>query len=565
MATLTGFLVPPPSGQEDLDWLQITISFDRYADDVYPLHDLDGSLGAGSGSLTDGSRTMPAAPHPGWSAGSFGDLDWYNRIHVVPPRIDLGNMIGSQIRSAEVFNAYFSSKLLTAIVPTGAAGIVLTPPDPAPTTYGALESRIHSVQVSLSGPAQIDASYAFSFPSESPKLRITGQRVVAFAVSGPDWSQPLVERLIWLTDVIEARDGTEQRISLRKIPRREIDYHVVASGREARATEALLWGWQGRIYALPMWQDIQRLTAAVSVGATSITVDTTDREYAVGSLVILMAADGTNEVIEISGVSSGSLSLATPAQQSWLVGTPIMPARLARLASAIDTTRHSADVLEADFKWRIEPLEPVMGTAAASPTQYRGNDVLLRQPNWIGGLDQQLTRQLDEIDGDTGPRAIVDRPGRPTQIRSYSWLLKTRAEIRQQKDWLARRNGRQRPVWVPTWTTDMVLAVQASAVDTTLIIEDVGYRLWYALQAGRRDLAIRLPDGSRILRRITAADQVVAGQERITIDAAAGQILPVGTRASYIGLHRLDADQIEIAWHTAGVAVCATNLRLIAD
>ena len=60
----------------------------------------------------------------------------------------------------------------------------------------------------------------------------------------PNWIRPVVERLEWLTDVIEGYDATEERTPLRTLPRRSLEYPPARgqSGRQSRRTAMALAG-----------------------------------------------------------------------------------------------------------------------------------------------------------------------------------------------------------------------------------------------------------------------------------------------------------------------------------
>ena len=233
------------------------------------------------------------------------------------------------------------------------------------------------------------------------------------------------------------------------------------------------------------------------------------------------------------------------------------------MASPVRITRPSAAVAEASITIQIEPLEPLAGITGSAPATYLGSPVYLTPPNRAEPLDDDITRALEVVDAQTGPWFVDDPEGRPDIVRSYQWLLRDRAAISAHKFWLLAQQGRQKSVWVPTFSRDMELAVGAVSNTTTLQIHDINYRRFYDMQDGRRDIAVRLPSGAWALRRIVGAVQVVAGQEQIQIDSDLGEGCPVGTWICFLGLHRLDTDRVDITWHTSDIAESVANLRLV--
>ena len=126
-------------------------------------------------------------------ARSFTE-DYYYRVHVRPSRIDLGNTMSVQTREVEVWNSWFEPNALAAIHATNAEGMTLSGPASHPTSFGPLESRIYILSVTPNGPPVVNAVFQFDFERDDPTLRALGRRIVGW-VLGPDWTEPVVERL----------------------------------------------------------------------------------------------------------------------------------------------------------------------------------------------------------------------------------------------------------------------------------------------------------------------------------------------------------------------------------
>ncbi|WP_290906559.1 hypothetical protein, partial [Aquabacterium sp.] len=105
MVAHVGHLQAAPPEQEGLH-VRVTGSFDRYAADYYPYRDLDGALAPGAQVRTINLPvSQQANPQAGVLAGGFGRLDWYDRIHLIPGVLALGNLVQAQQRTIEVWNA----------------------------------------------------------------------------------------------------------------------------------------------------------------------------------------------------------------------------------------------------------------------------------------------------------------------------------------------------------------------------------------------------------------------------------------------------------------------------
>ena len=108
---------------------------------------------------------------------------------------------------------------------------------------------------------------------------MTGTRVVVFPFE-PDWNEKVVERAQYLTQIIAGRSSKEQRIQMRKRPRPVHAFSVFTTdAAETAALTALLAGWQGRIFGVPVWPDMQPLAAALEAGALAVSVSTELRAF----------------------------------------------------------------------------------------------------------------------------------------------------------------------------------------------------------------------------------------------------------------------------------------------
>ncbi|WP_363798372.1 hypothetical protein ABU614_00975 [Lysobacter firmicutimachus] len=124
-----------------------------------------GTLGGGP---SFGARTVDVPQHVGDQRRGalqplFGD-DFFDRIHVEPRVLNLGNVSSVQRRAVRVWNAFRSRALtLTEAALTDGEGIVLTAPGVPPLPFAPLSERTWEVAVGTGGPPVIGATLAFRF------------------------------------------------------------------------------------------------------------------------------------------------------------------------------------------------------------------------------------------------------------------------------------------------------------------------------------------------------------------------------------------------------------------
>lgn len=551
MATYPGFV--PLSIAGSLVNENITDELSEYAVDAWPPHESDIL------QLTATTGRGANAPIPGTAhvrAGSVANSylqDYYFRVHVVPQVINLGNIASERIETVEVWNAQFVANELTSITEEGADGITLTGPVAPPTTYAPLESRLYSLRVGVDGAPAIDALHTFTFTLDTATLRTITNRVVPWTWQ-PNWETPVLERMEWVTDVLQAHDGSEQRISLRLGPRKSYEFATWFSGRDRRAAEAAIWGWGANVWALPIWPDGVDLPDGLAAGAISVSLDTEGRDFVAGSLAIVMTDANNSETAEVEAVTSTSVTFKRPLIRQWPAGARIYPARAARLQDSVQLPRWTGQVSDARVIFEVEG--PVDGAAAAPATTYRGKPVLEARPEWSETPSVEMQRKLARLDPGIGARFFDDEAGMPMAAQRQGYTLVSKAEALVHRGYLYALNGRQAGMWVPTWTDDLVIVTDTLSESIEIEIENIGYTRLIAQSVNRRDIRIELTDGTVLYRRIIGSEELDADTERLALDASLGRLVRPEevVQVSFMMYARLDSDAVEISHWTGDVA-----------
>lgn len=377
----------------------------------------------------------------------------------------------------------------------------------------------------------------------------------------PNWRRPVLERLEWLTDIIAARTGVEQRRSLRQRPRRTMEYELLLQTSALQRFDALLWSGQAQPYVLPIWTDPQRLSAPV--GASSDTlfgVQTAGMDFEAGQYAVLIRDDARHEVLAIDEVGASSLTFTAPTAHAWPAGTLLYPARLARLPASASVVRRNRGTAIATLRWDIEPAP---APSAYTAPEYEGLPVFLRRPSWRREISTQYDRRLERIDVGTGPVFLNDVSGLPELITVHRHTLPDRVEISAWRAWLHARAGRWKAYWQPQWSDDLRQTAPIAASSTLLRVSRIDAAL-YEQDEGRRHLALRHRSGQWYFRQVEDAEPS-GDDDVLTLDSALGFTANPGDfpLICWLMRTRLDTDAVEIAWHTAGVAESEVAIRSI--
>ena len=504
-----------------------------------------------------------ARPILGQPALHFG-VDFYDTIHVSTNRLELGNVVTTQSLPVYVWNAYLEPKNLSAI--TGLVeGLVLSGQPEPPLEYPGNGSREYLLAVETYGAPVIDNTLNWVFDDVavepvSVPLLVMGRRIIAWSWA-PDWSEGMRERLSWLTDMLQSESMVEQRRALRTAPRREFEISGYAEGRERQLLDIALFGWSQRTWAIPIWPDIQWLNTPVTLGSLRIDCQTSDLDFAVGSLAMLRGESAFDyEVVEVAAIDSSGLTLARATQSGWPRGTRLYPARMAQLVEQPSLTRLTDRLIQMEVRFLI--TEPCDWPKGLPTTLYRNRPVLEARPDESEDLSSSYQRNLLTLDSRMALPAVLDTAGLAMPVQGYRWLELGRVARSRYRQLLYALIGRVGELWVPTHADDLTLATQITEGGTTLEVENIGYARFGLQRTGRKDIRIELYDGTVFHRRITDSTEVSGDLERLEINAALGRLVRPSdvARISWMTLCRLDSDSVEIDHLTDSEGVAASSL-----
>jgi len=361
----------------------------------------------------------------------------------------------------------------------------------------------------------------------------------------PDWGTAVRDTRAWLTDYINPRNGARQKRQLRLSPRRTVEFNVVATDANRRLVDALRFDQGARQWLLPIWPDLQYLSASLSLGSTSIPCATTGYDFADAGQALLWSAPNHWEVVQVATVESDHLALSAATLAIWPAGTRLYPLRLARVPDAAQESLWTDDASQIKVVMQVD--EPCDWPAVAPATTYRGYPVLEWRGEESSGPNTKYDRAIQTVDGTTGAIVYIDLPAQPFRTQSHNWQLVYRAEYAAFLSLLYWLRGRMGTLWMPSFASDLLLAASVASDAISVSVEWAGYTVFGRQQSNRRDIRIELYSGAVLYRRITAS--IEAGNtETLTLDSALGvAVAPADVRCiSFMTLSEQAADSISI-------------------
>lgn len=491
---------------------------------------------------------------------------FYNRILIEPASLEMGNLLTNQSRQIQVWNGFLDSKTLTNFLKENDEGIHVAEPVEVPFTMRPLELLTYTLSITTDGPPVIDALLTWVVDGISYVAQITGRRVVVWPF-GPSWDTPLTESLQWLTNILRSFDGSEQRRSLRTKARRNFSYQFKTTREQSARMENLLWGWQNRTYALPVWSDKTKLAEGMAAGAEYLPVDTTTFSFTPGGMAVIYGSASEMEVVEILTIQPGSLGLIRPTQMTWLKGAVVMPVVLGHLPTAVPLLRRSSQAAVGTLTFTTSPTDTPAYTPVGAPAVvYDGYEVITRQPNWVSGLDNTFEYLFDTLDQQTGPITWDTTEETPRITRRYSWMLRDRNQVKDFRSLLGRLNGMQKTIWIPTWHDDFKITQLIGVADLSIHVAENDFRLLVGTDLARDRIMVRLADGTVFYRRITGVSADELGPILIIDEPFNREIQVAEVKAIHLLMKsRLATDNVDVVWRTDRVATVDTTFITVKD
>lgn len=381
----------------------------------------------------------------------------------------------------------------------------------------------------------------------------------------PDWENGVQETLRWGTDVLQASaTGVSQHRGYRIGPRRAFTFEIFNQGANFRIAQMLLAG-HGGPWLLPIWPDVQRLSADLSAGVASVPCRTEGFDFVAGGKAVLYAGVNAWEVVTIDGIAADHLALDGVTANAYGRGSRLYPLRRAWAEDGAEARLRNAQTARCSLAFDID--EPCDWPALASPTLYLTHAVLDRRPAENDDLTHSHSRLWQTVDYGVALPFRHDLAGIVLRGQQTHWKLPSRAKRSWFRSLLYTLDGRRVPMWVPSFADDLKPVAAVAGGSTSMSVEWCGYTLFGKGKPNRRDLRIELTDGTMLYRRV--ANAVEAGNaETLTLNAAldGASIAPERIRqVSIMALCTLASDEVEINHTTdaAGEATATTGWQSV--
>jgi hypothetical protein len=382
-----------------------------------------------------------------------------------------------------------------------------------------------------------------------------------------DWQQGLTERWEWQTRVLESESGVSQRQAMRLHPRRSMEFTLYARAEQRMELDAFLsfrapvvtslngyvFG-RGYVY-VPAWHCQVPARAEYAAGVAVLPCPGVEAYGFVAGrgCMVFDPLRNTYTIATVNAVNAVAATVTVEASAGIPQYAVIVPLRLSRLEGNPKFTKVSGQMYSGTVRANVVERDP-FGYA-----EY--TDLLDALPllDLIPDASEDMTAEFQRLYLEFDGRGRSYTQGTEKTLRSFHVLthlfsLRGAAEYARFKNLLFYLAGRQRSMYVPSFTEDLKLAAATSA-GLTVKVKKSGLPVGTAdddYPDERRVLQFLHEDGTSqyaIVESVATAN----GYDTITLDRAV-TVAPHSTRRiSFVSRVRSEQDGFDIK-HSADLA-----------
>lgn len=502
----------------------------------------------------------------------LGINDWFmDQWWITPNPVDFGSVSSPKVIDVDVLNTHRTGDFSLTALGTLPSGVT------SPATFPQDINFFEVITLQFTAAPQGDPTFSqfvdFVFTNETPTVQFLGTRVVIFPFP-PEL--PVTEQLSWLTNIMEHRDQTEQRHSLRTRSRKRIAFTFMPKDdQEAALIKNAVLTKQPFLFGIPEWWDLRRTTntTTLAVGTTVISCNPDNADFTAGEPVLIRRPDATFEDGTIDSIIAGtSITLEQGTSGTIPPGSFIIPI----LTGYVVQSPVYADELNAQQRIRIEfdaveaPERAFSDAEFTSSSFTKHNGLLVfDDPNMVSSGKPQ-TRQLVFPRGrmDSGVGIIQQFPHGTVARASgrKEALANTSASLWNYRRLLEYLRGSWKDFYLPTFQNELPLEGASFDLNLqTIVIKNVGINEITIDDPHKTAFFRVISDGRIFLADVTGSVDNGDGTESLTLATPPkGTSEVITTDDLQIGwaeLCRIEGDVATILHEQIGQARIRINVR----
>lgn len=489
-------------------------------------------------------------------AKSFGTF-FFNNVFLTPERIDAGVVVPGAEFSFELWHSFVDAKVLAGVTQTGEFGVELNG-----ATSGALyafTSFAYGVSLNqTNGLVDYRASFDFGSGSEYSFILTASKALVM--PERIDWSTQPEMSIQYLTEVIEAFDGTEQRIALRDTPRCSLSYMYSMTDEQQYRFDNKLSTSTGSMI-VPLWPLQCQLSRAVQPGDASVVLEATNAHVRASETLLISEGDEC-EVVIIESVAGAVVTLKHLAKKTFSTNAVVLPARIAYPADESNSTSLLRGFDQHSITYDFDETQ-IQKPAPIDDFEYlNSRPIFPFRPDRSKDVTTQYNRRRQMLDPLIGARSIYDRTKGTVKILGQTFTFFSEQERQRFEDFAEIMNGSQGEFYIEGPGQAFELSEDIVVPTYKFKIKSSGYSNFANSRSLATNIAIKLYNGTTIYRAVLSATGNSDGTETITTKEITLSLKTTDIEAIVpLYLARFDSDEFRYIFDTSEVSTITKNIR----
>ena len=487
---------------------------------------------------------------------SFGTF-FFDNVFLTPPVINAGVVVPGAEFSFELWHSFVDAKVLAGVTQTGAFGVELNG-----ATSGALYAfTSFAYGVSLNqGNGLVDYRASFDFGSGSEySFRLTASMALVMP-ERIDWSTQPEMSIQYLTEVIEAFDGTEQRIALRDTPRCSLGYMYSMTDEQQYLFDNKISTSAGTML-VPLWPLQCRLARGISIGDSLISLADVSAHLE-SSESILVSEHDRHEILSIESVDELAMTLSTLAKNDFSESAIVVPLRIAYPADESNSTSILRGFDQHSITYEVDETQIQKPIPVDDFERLNSRPIFPFRPDRSKDVTTQYNRLRETLDPLIGARSIFDRAKGAVKILGQTFTFFSEAERQRFEDFAELMNGAQGEFYIEGPGQALELSEDIVGPTYKVKIKSSGYSNFANSRSLATHIAIKLYNGTTIYRTILSATGNPDATETITTKEAT-TALKISNIETIVPLYiaRFDSDEFRYIFDTSEVSTITKNIR----
>lgn len=487
---------------------------------------------------------------------SFGTF-FFDNVFLTPPVIDAGVVVPGAEFSFELWHSFVDAKVLAGVTQTGAFGVELNG-----ATSGALYAfTSFAYGVSLNqGTGLVDYRASFDFGSGSEySFRLTASKALVMP-ERIDWSTQPEMSIQYLTEVIEAFDGTEQRIALRDTPRCSMGYMYSMTDEQQYQFDNKL-ATSSTSMLVPLWPLQCRLSRGISVGDARISLADVSAHLA-SSENLLVSEHDRHEILSVESVDGLTVTLTSLAKNDFSESSIVVPLRIAYPADESNSTSLLRSFDQHTITYDLDETQIQKPAPVDDFERHNARPLFPFRPDRSKDVTTQYNRLRETLDPLIGARSIYDRARGTVKILGQTFTFFSETERQRFEDFAELMNGAQGEFYIEGPGQAFELSEDIVVPTYKIKINSSGYTNFANSNSLAPIVAIKLYDGITIYKTILSTTTNPDGTETITTKESTTN-LKISDIETIVPLYlaRFDSDEFRYIFDTNEVSTITKNIR----